>query len=35
VPLIPEDVMERLHMSIVKDIDIVVVNAVRKALEEC
>jgi len=34
VPPDPEDAMERLHMSIVKDIDNVVANAVKKAFEE-
>jgi len=30
----PEDVMERLHMSIVKDIEQVIVDAVKKAIVE-
>jgi transcriptional regulator with XRE-family HTH domain len=34
VPPSPEDVMERLHQSIVKDIDQVVAEAVKKAIVE-
>ena len=34
VPPAPEDVMERLRVSIVKDIDQVVANAVKKAIME-
>ena len=34
VPPNPEDVMERLRMSIIKDIDNVVANAARKAFKE-
>jgi hypothetical protein len=34
VPPNPEDVMEQFHMSIVKDIDQVVSNAVEKQLEK-
>jgi hypothetical protein len=30
----PEDAMERLHVSIVNDIDQVVANAVKKAIAE-
>jgi hypothetical protein len=34
VPPSPEEAMERLHRSIVKDIDKVVAEAVKKAIEE-
>jgi transcriptional regulator with XRE-family HTH domain len=34
VPPSPEDTMERLHQSIVKNIDVVVADAVRKAIVE-